>query len=172
MPRKPAVAGQFYPDNFEELNKQINDSFDSKLGPGALPIKKRAKEITGIIAPHAGYPYSGQCAAWAYKEIAESRLADVYVMLGLSHAGFQTCLSLEDWETPFGMVQADKELGKKLIEKGIKQDEAVHQQEHSIEVQLPFLQFANKDYLKQLRIMPIIASPDKEYKETAKIIKG
>lgn len=170
MVRRPIVAGQFYPNDFNELNTQIEESFNSKFGPGALPIKKRDKEIIGIISPHAGYVYSGPGAAWAYKEIAESKLADLYIMLGLSHSGFGTCLSLEDWETPFGLIQTDKEFGKKLIEKGIKQDEAAHQQEHSIEVQLPFLQFANKDYLKQLKIIPIITSPDKNYEEIAKII--
>jgi len=170
MVRKPIVAGQFYPDDFDQLNNQIEEAFNSKFGPGALPIKKRNKEIIGIIAPHAGYMYSGPGAAWSYKEIAESKLADLYIMLGLSHSGFGTCLSMEDWETPFGVIQTDKEFAKKLIEKGIKQDEAAHQQEHSIEVQLPFLQFANKAYLKQLKIMPIITSPDKNYEQIAKII--
>ncbi len=170
MTRKPIVAGQFYPANFNDLNNQINESFNSKYGPGDLPLNKRTKELFGIIAPHAGYTYSGPGAAWAYKEIAEAKLADLYIMLGLSHSGAETCLSLEDWETPFGAIQTDKEFGKKLIEKGIKQDEAAHQKEHSIEVQLPFLQFANKAYLKQLKIMPIITSPDKNYEEIAKII--
>jgi AmmeMemoRadiSam system protein B len=170
MIRKPIVAGQFYPSDFNELNNQIEESFHSKFGPGALPIKKRSKDLIGIIAPHAGYVYSGAGAAWAYKEIAESKFADLYIMLGLSHSGFGTCVSLEDWETPFGVIKTDKEFGKKLIESGIKQDEAAHQQEHSIEVQLPFLQFANKDYLNQLKIIPIIASPDKNYEEVAKII--
>jgi len=170
MVRKPIVAGQFYPADFGELNAQIEDSFNSKFGPGALPIKKRTKNIRGIIAPHAGYIYSGPGAAWAYKEIAESKIADIYIILGLSHSGFGTCLSLDDWETPFGIIKTDKEFGNKLIKQGIKQDEAAHQQEHSIEVQLPFLQFANKEYLKELKIMPIIASPDKAYDEIAKII--
>lgn len=170
MVRKPIVAGQFYSDDFNELNNQIEESFNSKFGPGDLPIKKRTKKIFGIIAPHAGYMYSGSGAAWAYKEVAESKVADLYIMLGLSHSGFGTSVSLEDWETPFGIIKTNKEFGKKLIEKGIKHDEAAHQQEHSIEVQLPFLQFANKDYLKKLKIMPIITSSDKIYEETAKII--
>jgi len=170
MVRKPIVAGSFYPAGFEELDKSINESFNSKFGPGDLPLKRKDKEIKGIIAPHAGYVYSGACAAWAYKEIAESKFADLYIMLGLSHSGFRTCVSLEDWETPFGTIQTDEEFGKKLMEKGIKHDEKAHQQEHSIEVQLPFLQFACKDYLKQLKIMPIIVSPDRDYQEIAKII--
>lgn len=171
MPRKPIVAGMFYPDNFEELSNQINDSFHSKFGPGALPIKKRTKELLGIISPHAGYKFSGPCAAWAYKEIAESRLADIYIILGLSHSGLPSCTSLEDWETPFGAIKTDQNFQKSLMaNSGLKQDEEAHAQEHSIEVQLPFLQFVNKDYLQQLRIAPIIISEDRNHEEIAQAI--
>lgn len=169
--RKPIVAGMFYADNFDELSNQINDSFHSKFGPGALPVKKRTKETLGIIAPHAGYQFSGPGAAWAYKEIAESKLADIYILLGLSHSGFPSCISLEDWETPFGTIKVDEEFQRVLMaNSGLKQDEEAHAQEHSIEVQLPFLQFANKDYLKQLKIAPIIVSEDKNYQEIAQAI--
>ncbi len=169
--RKPIVAGTFYPSDFDELSNQINDSFHSKFGPGALPVKKRTKEILGIIAPHAGYQFSGPGAAWAYKEIAESKLADIYIILGLSHSGSPSCVSLEDWETPFGIVKVDQDFQKVLIaNSGLKQNEEAHAQEHSIEVQLPFLQFANKDYLKQLRICPIIISEDKNYQQIAEAI--
>ena len=171
MVRKPIVAGMFYPEDFDGLSNQINDSFHSKFGPGALPVKKRTKDIFGIIAPHAGYQYSGPGAAWAYKEIAESRLADVYVMLGLSHSGFASCVSLEDWETPFGVVKVDEEFNRVLMaNSGLKQNESAHSQEHSIEVQLPFLQFVNNDYLKQLRIAPVIVSEDRNYEEIASAI--
>ena len=171
MPRKPIVAGMFYPDNFDELSNQINDSFHSKFGPGALPIKKRTKELIGIIAPHAGYQVSGPGAAWAYKEIAESRFADVYIIIGLSHSGFPSCISLEDWETPLGTVKTDQEFQRVLMANSrLKQNEEAHANEHSIEVQLPFLQFANKDYLKQLKIAPIIISEDKNYEEIAEAI--
>ncbi len=169
--RKPVVAGMFYADNFDELSNQINDSFHSKFGPGALPIKKRQKEVLGIIAPHAGYPFSGPAAAWAYKEIAESRLADVYIMLGLSHSGFPSCISLDDWETPFGVVKVDQGFQRVLMaNSGLKSNTEAHAQEHSIEVQLPFLQFANNDYIKQMKIAPIIVSEDKNYTEIAQSI--
>jgi AmmeMemoRadiSam system protein B len=171
MVRKPIVAGQFYPGNFEELDKEINESFTSKFGPGDLPLKTKEKEILGIIAPHAGYQFSGPGAAWAYKEIAESKLADVYIMLGLSHQGQRSCISLEDWETPFGVVKVDKEFGEQIKKNtGLKEEEEVHAQEHSIEVQLPFLQFARRDYLDKLRILPIIVSDDVDYQKLAKDI--
>ncbi len=171
MPRKPIVAGMFYESGFDELDKQINGCFESKFGPGALPVKKREKSIFGIIAPHAGYQFSGPGAAWAYKEIAESKFADVYVILGLSHSGYRSCVSLEDWETPFGMVTVDKEFNRVLMaNSGLKQNESANSQEHSIEVQLPFLQFANRDNLNRLKIAPVIVSGDVDYAEIAKAI--
>jgi len=169
--RNPVVAGQFYESTFEELDKQINNCFSSKFGPGDLPIKKRIKNIFGIIAPHAGYPFSGPCAAWGFKELAESKLPDTYIMLGLSHSGAKSCVSLEDWETPFGTIKVDKEFNQLLMKNStIKQDEDAHRDEHSIEVQLPFLQFVNKDYLNRLRIAPIIASHDLPYEKLAAAI--
>lgn len=171
MPRKPIVAGMFYESGFDGLDKQINACFNSKSGPGDLPVKKREKNIFGIIAPHAGYQFSGPCAAWAYKEIAESKFADVYIMLGLSHSGCRSCVSLEDWETPFGTIRVDKEFNRVLMaNSGLKQDEGAHSQEHSIEVQLPFLQFANKDYLDKLKIAPVIISGDIDCKDIARAI--
>ena len=167
MVREPIAAGQFYPKSKEELEKEIKESFSSEFGPGALP-GRRDKEILGIIAPHAGYAYSGPGAAWAYKEIGEARIPDVYIMLGLSHSGFGTCVSLEDWKTPLGIVKNDKEFGKKLIENGIKQDERAHAIEHSIEVQIPFLQFVNQK--EKIKIVPIIVSPDIDHGEIAKKI--
>ena len=68
--RRAVVAGQFYENDFQKLEKQIKDCFFLKQGPGDLPIKTRKGNIIGVIAPHAGYSFSGQCAAWAYKEIA------------------------------------------------------------------------------------------------------
>ncbi|MBU0627987.1 MAG: AmmeMemoRadiSam system protein B [Nanoarchaeota archaeon] len=171
MTRKPIVAGMFYADNFNELDSQINDSFNSKFGPWALPLSKRTKNILGIIAPHAGYPYSGPAAAWAYKEIAESKFPNTYIMLGLSHSGYPSCVSLEDWETPFGPIKTDIEFNRTLMaNSSLKQNEEAHAQEHSIEVQLPFLQFASKDHLKELKIAPIIISEDIPYEDIAKAI--
>jgi AmmeMemoRadiSam system protein B len=171
MTRKPVVADMFYSADFDELNKQIESSFESKFGPGSLPLKKREKELLGIISPHAGYQYSGPGAAWAFKEIAESKFPDVYIMLGLSHSGFSSCTSLEDWETPFGTVKVDESFQRVLMaNSGLKQKEEVHSQEHSIEVQLPFLQFCSKDHLKELKIAPIIVSEDKDYMKIAEAI--
>jgi len=172
MTRKALVAGQFYEGDFDTLNKQIEACFKHKMGPGELPGKRSDKAIKGIVVPHAGYMFSGPCAAWAYKEIAESKFADVYVILGNNHAGSLTCASKEDWETPIGVVNVDKAFTDKIIEStGLKVNEETHASEHSIEVQLPFLQFACKDNLKNLRIVPIIVAHGEDYKNLGEGIK-
>jgi len=169
MVRKAIVAGQFYEGSFDALDKQINECFLSKFGPGSLPSKKRDKNIFGIISPHAGYTFSGPCQAWAFKELAESKFPDLFILLGLSHSGSASCVSLEDWETPFGVVKADNEFIKRLMQNsGLKQDEPAHNQEHSIEVQLPFLQFVNKDQSDKIKIAPVIVSNN--YKKIAESI--
>lgn len=170
MVRKPIVAGMFYESEKEALKEQIKECFLSEFGPGKLPENKKENSILGVIAPHAGYPYSGACAAYSYKEIAESKSPDIFIMLGLSHSGYGSCISMEDWETPLGIVETDKDFGRSLMKStGLKPNEAAHRQEHSIEVQLPFLQFINKNKIK---IMPIISSNDMPYDELAKKITG
>ena len=169
--RRAIVAGQFYAAGFQQLEEQIKNSFTDKLGPGALPIKKREKEIKGIIAPHAGYMFSGPCAAWAYKEITESKFPDLFILLGLDHGGFGlTCVTAQDFETPLGVVKTDKDFCKKLIDAGFDENDEAHAREHSIEVQIPFLQFASKGYLDKLRIVPIIIA-DSSYEKWARMIK-
>ncbi|MGV8141579.1 MAG: AmmeMemoRadiSam system protein B [Candidatus Woesearchaeota archaeon] len=160
MVRKALYAGQFYEKDEYALDKQITECFEGKNGPGALPLNKRSGTIKAIIAPHAGYIYSGPCAAWAYKEVAEAEYADVYVILGPNHAGTGNALSMQGYETPFGVARVDQEFAKALLEKNteLKEDDEAHMQEHSIEVQIPFLQFATKDNMHGLKIVPIILS--------------
>lgn len=158
MARKAIFAGQFYEKNEQELDKQITECFEGKNGPGALPLSKRTKTIKAIIAPHAGYHYSGACAAWVYKEIAESEFADVYIIIGPNHSGSGNAISMQGYETPFGLARVDQEFAKALLEKNpeLTIDETAHESEHSIEVQIPFLQFATKDKMHELKIVPII----------------
>tara|TARA_Y100000310_G_C20564268_1_gene754638 strand:- start:295 stop:1146 length:852 start_codon:yes stop_codon:yes gene_type:complete len=166
--RESIVAGQFYESDPTNLKSQIESCFESTIGP-KLPSKKRKKKVLGIISPHAGYEYSGPCQSFAYKEIAESKIPDVYILFGLSHSGFQSSISTDDWKTPLGTVNVDKELAEELAKLSeIPIDEIPHQNEHSIEVQLPFLQFINK---KKFKILPIIVGPDIDIKELAINVK-
>ena len=167
--RKAVFDGQFYESDFEKLDEQIDRCFTGRFGPGDLPVK-RHKKIYGVIAPHAGYMFSGGGMAWSYKEIAEAEFAKTYVILGVNHAGFgrKFVCSLEDWESVFGAVKVDRDFADKLMKKSeLKVDEEAHIREHSIVVQLPFLQFVNKNKLKELRILPILVNCD-DYEELKK----
>ena len=171
--RAPIVAGMFYENNLQELEKQIKASFLHKLGPGDLATKRNQKGIVkGLIAPHAGYQFSGPCAAWGYKEIAEHEFPELFIILGPSHQGFGSCLSADDWQTPFGVVKTDKNFINELSKNtGLKINEEAHASEHSIEVQLPFLQFVCKDKLNEIRIVPVMISNDIDYEKLGADIK-
>lgn len=167
MLRKPIVAGQFYEKDKEKLTEQIEGCFRHRLGPGALPKKQRKGMIIGVVSPHAGYPYSGPCAAHAYKAIAESEFPDLYVLLGPSHFAFhKTCFSMDDWETPLGVAKTDGDFGGLLEANMIDIIPFPHKEEHSIEVQLPFLQYISKG--KEMRFVPIMIADD--WKDTAPLI--
>ena len=170
MVREPSVSGQFYESSFGALNKQIENCFHDKRGPGDLPIEKRSEQkISAVIVPHAGYLFSGACAAWSYKEIAESKFPDAFLLLGPNHFGTGSGLSIGDWRTPLGLVKTHKDLIR-----GIKENtdlniaEHNHITEHSLEVQLPFLQFSNKDLIHNLRIVPITFGHDINFQEVGK----
>ena len=172
MPRKPMFAGQFYENDPTQLEKQITACFEDKNGPGDLPLSKRTRKIQAVIAPHAGYQFSGPCAAWSYKAIAESEFPNLYIIIGPNHHGTTNSVSLDGYETPFGLVRVDKEFASMLLEKNseLVADEKAHELEHSIEVQLPFLQFVTKDKMHELKIVPIIVG-DIDYAKLALDLK-
>jgi AmmeMemoRadiSam system protein B len=147
--RRPAVAGMFYADTARELEEQLEWCYKHELGPGTIPRvnSKGPREIVAIVAPHAGYYYSGPVAAHAYKDLADDGIFDTAVILGPNHTGYGYPVSLwvgAGWNTPFGEVEINEELGQKLLGEAIKADETAHIYEHSIEVQLPWLQHLYK----------------------------
>lgn len=172
MTRKPIVAGMFYEKEKEKLKEQILNSFNSKFGPGSLPAEREDKKIIGIIAPHAGYKISGPGQAWSYKELGESETADTYIILGTAHSGFEeSAVLLEDFETPFGKITVDQDFAKRLIAEGaIKENKEAHEQEHSIEVQLPFLQFVKENQIKNIKIVPIVVGAEADHEKLGKAI--
>lgn len=159
--REPIVAGKFYSGNADELKKGIVSNF----------IEDAEKfEVKGVVSPHAGYVYSGAVAGATLSHIIP---ADTYIIIGPNHTGYgaEVSISNEDsWRTPLGEVEVDDELRKKLLESSDKfeEDEDAHKFEHSIEVQLPFLQMLRKDF----SFVPItIRSVDKNiYQELAESI--
>jgi len=165
MIRKPVVSGQFYSDQRSELLKQIKESFASKLGPG----KASPGKVMGAIVPHAGYMFSGPCAANSYRAV-EAGVFDLFLIIGFSHSGYGTASAgtiLTDWETPLGLIQVDSEFGRMLVDKTpVEIDEPAHLYEHSIEVQLPFLQYLFKDF----RFIPLSVSHDCDFLKTGRAV--
>ena len=149
--RHAVVANQFYPGDKEHLIRELEKSFlDRERGPGKLPvIGKGEKEILGVVVPHAGYMFSGAIAAHSYYKIAENGFADSFIILGPNHTGYGSAVAVMIrgiWETPLGEVKINEELGKEVWKGIIDNDETAHVYEHSIEVQLPFLQYINKKF--------------------------
>jgi AmmeMemoRadiSam system protein B/AmmeMemoRadiSam system protein A len=167
MIRKPVVAGQFYPGTSSQLKAMIEAFVDEKAAK---------EEVIGLVSPHAGYVYSGPVAGAVLSKV---KFKDTFVIMGPNHTGMGRPLSIMtqgSWETPLGEVEIDSELGKQILATSshLEEDHVAHQYEHSIEVQLPFLQYFKPD----IRIVPIMlayASGDiyKEIgKELAKAIRG
>jgi hypothetical protein len=154
------VAGQFYEGDAEALRAQIKNCFLSELGPKKLPnvnLHNHPRNIVGLICPHAGYMYSGPVAASAFYELALDGKPDTVVLMGPNHTGYGSALSLMRegvWRTPLGDIEINTEMANKIThETGvIDVDELAHRYEHSIEVQLPFLQFL---YGNAFKIVPI-----------------
>lgn len=149
----------FYAGSPQSLRTQIEKCFTHRLGPSRTPeiVKKGPRNLVGLISPHAGYMYSGPVAAHAYFNLAADGKPDVFVILGPNHTGHGSGLALMAegvWRTPLGDVEIDSEIAKQILHEShfIDVDDLAHLYEHSIEVQLPFLQFL---YGSDFKFVPI-----------------
>jgi MEMO1 family protein len=163
MVREPVVAGQFYPDAPNALKTMIK---------GMVDTKSPKEDIIGLIAPHAGYIYSGPVTGAV---ISKVKFKNTFIIIGPNHTGNGKPLSIMTegvWRTPLGDVEIDSELAKKILgrSKFLQEDSLAHEFEHSIEVQLPFLQYFKPD----VKIVPIILSHagGEVYKEIGRDIAG
>ncbi len=143
--RRPAVSGMFYAGTAEALIEQIEWCYKHELGPGVVPRvnSQGPREILGIVAPHAGYYYSGPVAAHGYKELADDGIPDCAVIIGPNHTGHGYPVSVwagPVWHTPLGEVEVDEAFARRLVGDVVEADETAHTHEHSVEVQLPWLQ--------------------------------
>lgn len=143
--RNAVVAGQFYPGAENALKKQIEQCFLEARGCGTLPkIDQKSPQVKGLVVPHAGYIYSGAIASHSYSTLASHGFAETFIILGPNHTGMGSGVSIMtegSWKTPLGVVSINPSLGKAIRTGIIDQDERAHAHEHSIEVQLPFLQY-------------------------------
>ena len=145
MIRVPVVSGTFYPASLSQLKARIEGMVDEKA------VKE---EVIGLISPHAGYIYSGPVAGAVISRI---KFKDTFIILGPNHTGIgKPCSIMTEgmWKTPLGEVEIDSELGKQILATSsyLQEDYAAHEFEHSIEVQLPFLQYFKPD----IKLVPII----------------
>ncbi|ABL88276.1 protein of unknown function DUF52 [Pyrobaculum islandicum DSM 4184] len=154
--RKPAVAGYFYESDREKLLQQLEWAIKHELGPKAPQIPKLGAETLGGVAPHAGYIYSGPVAAWVYSALAGFGKPDVFIIIGPNHYGIGAPVAIMKsgvWETPLGRVEIDGELAEKIMRyfKELEDDFHAFSREHSIEVQIPFIQY----FFGDVKIVPI-----------------
>lgn len=157
--RLPYQAGAFYADSAKTLKTQVEECFLHKIGPGKLPkVDERGpRNIVSLISPHAGYMYSGPVAAYGYYSLSQDGRPDSIVIVGPNHSGLGSGVSIMTegvWRMPFGDVGIDSELARKIQRASnfIDVDDAGHRYEHSIEVQLPFLQYL---YGNTFKFVPI-----------------
>jgi len=159
MNRKPFAFPDYYPSTFERVDKLIRDAFLHEEGPSTLPASRRDVNVSAVIAPCDSYDKIPPCAVWAYKEIAESNFQDTYIVMGTNHCSDIkiSTYTFTDWETPLGPVKVDKDFGKELINfyPKVINEHTAHEEEYSVEVQLPFLQFASRDNLHKLKFLPL-----------------
>ena len=139
MIRQPAVAGQFYRGSPSALRDQVERFMETEA--------KKIKAL-GIVSPHAGLVYSGSVAGAVYSRI---ELPGTFVLIGPNHTGLGAPVSLMangSWQTPLGTVRINEDLAAAVLSKSrrIHDDTMAHLQEHSLEVQLPFIQYLKKEF--------------------------
>ncbi len=167
--RKPYVAGSFYPSDTDKLRRKIEWSFLHEFGPGYIPQVSDTKGSIGIISPHAGYDYSGPIAAHAYDALASSGRFDYFVVIGPNHTGFGSDISLGDqpYETPLGVAKINEEALDLMIQEGFEVNNQGHAYEHSVEVEIPFLQYLYGN----IEILPIVML-DQSFESASRLSKA
>lgn len=152
MIRQAAVAGMFYPGNKNALVKQLS---------GLIVQEEKKKRIIGLISPHAGYIYSGGCAGRGFGQI---KVPDRVIVLGVNHRGFGHPFAVDGndaWRTPLGDCEIEKNLRSGLVKNSniFEIDSDAGKEEHSLEVQIPFIQYLNPSS----KIVPVtVSSMDEE----------
>ena len=154
--RKPAVAGQFYPDSEKQCRTEIIDCLTDRPVSCKLP-----ETIVAGIVPHAGWTFSGDLAGMVFAAIEKvEKTVDTFIIFGTAHSYFGVNAAVYDkggWLTPMGEIRIDEELAAAVIKKSLsaKSNPDAHKYEHSIEVQIPFVQY----FFPNAEIVPILTTP-------------
>jgi len=159
--RKPAVSGSFYPGRAEDIRKTVKRMVDVEV--------KKEKAIC-VISPHAGFEYSGPVAGAVFSSVT---LPDHFIILGPSHRAIQCHIAIMKegvWETPLGHIQVESRLAELIMKftSLITEDYEAHLNEHSLEVQLPFIQYFKED----ITIVPVCISYYSSYEELEELGKA
>lgn len=154
--RKPIVAGQFYPGRADSCVDEINECLQEGKSSASLP-----ETIVAGIVPHAGWTFSGSLAAMVFSAIKQRHdNVDTFIIFGAAHGYYgkkPAVYNKGSWLTPLGQAAIDEELAAIVLEAGAAiADASAHQDEHSIEVQVPFIQHLFAD----AKILPILTPPD------------
>ncbi len=159
--REPAVAGMFYKADAGSLRAEVEACFLGPGGPGGLPhvSAQRTGRVVGLVSPHAGLVYSGATAAHGYGRLADDGIPKVAVLLGPNHRGYSATVGVgthRAWRTPLGELEVDAAVARRLVSSCAFAEEelSAHVLEHSLEVQLPFLQYVSGE--SQPRIVPVL----------------
>ena len=156
--RRPAVAGSFYPSERSELASAVAACYSHPLGPSHAPsARPGTSKHAAVVVPHAGYEYSGPVAAHSYLHASSLPDPDLIVIVGPNHYGVGSGVAVFGegaWETPLGKVRIDSQAATELLEDCdiAADDSEAHRLEHSLEVQVPFLQHVYGD---SVPILPI-----------------
>ncbi|HWX76814.1 MAG TPA: AmmeMemoRadiSam system protein B, partial [Candidatus Acidoferrales bacterium] len=168
--RAAAHAGGVYKGDDAGLNAQLTGYFSSPDGPGLPSLNNEAAVPRAIVAPHIDFHRGGPAYAWAYKSLAESEGADLYILLGTSHCGGKNpyILTLKDFDTPLGAVRTDRQFVQNLQQRcpeDLFTDEYLHRGEHSLEFQVVYLKYIARRRAemtgqeeKPFKIVPILVS--------------
>lgn len=157
--RRPAVAGSFYPSRSNDLLKMVESLFKDSGASGIPPPNETGeRRIASILSPHAGYVYSGRTAASVYNLLAQDGVPDSFVIVGPNHTGLGSAFAVTKsrfWETPLGRIEVDFELAEAIADYfgELDFDDLAHAWEHSVEVQVPFLQAI---YGSRFKMVPIV----------------
>lgn len=163
--RKASNAGSWYSGTKSELEEELKVLFkNNEFGPGELPKSHNleSRSIIGGVSPHAGYRYSGECAALTYFNIFKEKIPETIILLGTDHVGYNKIGLMEEgkWRTPLGDLEIDSSLARKICdisEKVISDESAfvggLFGREHNIEIQLPFIKYCAKEH--EVKIVPI-----------------
>ncbi|MHA1932118.1 MAG: AmmeMemoRadiSam system protein B [Promethearchaeota archaeon] len=179
--RRASHAGSWYRGSKKGLIQALDGYFtDEKFGPNETleTSNKDERTIIGGVSPHAGMDYSGSCAAFTYLNLFKEKIPDTVIILGTDHIGYNKIALMEkgEWETPLGNLLIDEELSEKILDNSniIESNSSLFmgfqaEQEHNIEIQLPFIKYCSLD--KEVKIVTIKIAGTREFKILNEIAK-